>query len=152
MNKIVNVVVIDNALVDLMHLVELEITFATYDLHVLIIHTCGLLPRPERWSQSRTYPENNRSVEPHQCVVQHVRAGAIHGHGVVRRHVHGRALCQGEGGTHYRNRVLCRVSKTLDKYHFTLGKHFIGKHFIDKGFFAFVECRKALGKEKHSAN
>jgi hypothetical protein len=72
---------------------------------------------------------------------------------------------------HYRNRVLCRVSKTLGKGYFTLGKAFaecnnrqrtLDKYFIGKGFFAecffrtlgkdFVECQKALGKEKHSAN
>jgi hypothetical protein len=66
---------------------------------------------------------------------------------------------------HYRNRVLCRVSKTLDKGYFTLGKGFaecntrqrtLDKYFIGKGFFAeyffrtlgkdFVECQKALGK------
>jgi hypothetical protein len=60
---------------------------------------------------------------------------------------------------------------TLDKDYFTLGKAFaecntrqrtLGKYFIGKGFFAeyffrtlgkdFAECRKVLGKEKHSAN
>jgi hypothetical protein len=74
------------------------------------------------------------------------------------------------GGSHYRNCVLCRVSKTLGKGYFTLGKGFaecnarqrtLGKDFIGKGFFAecfltlgkvFAECQKALGKEKHSAN
>jgi hypothetical protein len=49
--------------------------------------------------------------------------------------------------THYRNRVLCRVSKTLGKGYFTLGKGFaecntrqrtLGKDFIGKEFFA--EC------------
>jgi hypothetical protein len=48
---------------------------------------------------------------------------------------------------HYRNRVLCRVSKTLEKNYFTLGKSFaecntrqrtLGKDFIGKRF--FVEC------------
>jgi hypothetical protein len=39
----------------------------------------------------------------------------------------------------------------------TLGKYFIGKVFFAEYFFRtlgkdFVECRKALGKEKHSAN
>jgi hypothetical protein len=72
---------------------------------------------------------------------------------------------------HYRNRVLRRVSKTLGKGYFTLGKGFaecnarqrtLGKDFIGKGslpsaFFRtlgkdFAECQKALGKEKHSAN
>jgi hypothetical protein len=43
-----------------------------------------------------------------------------------------------------------------------LRQRILSKHFIDKGFFAeyffrtlskdFVECRKALDKEKHSAN
>jgi hypothetical protein len=46
---------------------------------------------------------------------------------------------------HYRNRVLCRVSKTLGKGYFTIGKVFaecntrqrtLGKYFIGKGFFA----------------
>jgi hypothetical protein len=45
---------------------------------------------------------------------------------------------------HYRNRVLCRVSKTL-------GKYFIAKGFFAEYFFrtlgkVFAECRKALGK------
>jgi hypothetical protein len=70
---------------------------------------------------------------------------------------------------HYRNRVLCRVFKTLGKDYFTLGKGFtecntrqrtLGKYFIGKDFVEcqkalgkdFVECQKALGKEKHSAN
>jgi hypothetical protein len=72
---------------------------------------------------------------------------------------------------HYRNRVLCRVSKTLGKGYFPLGKGFaecntrqrtLGKYFIGKRFFAecffrtlgkeFAECQKALGKEKHSTN
>jgi hypothetical protein len=48
---------------------------------------------------------------------------------------------------HYRNRVLCRVSKTLGKDYFTIGKGFaecntrqktLGKDFIGKGF--FTEC------------
>jgi hypothetical protein len=67
---------------------------------------------------------------------------------------------------HYRNRVLCRVSKTLGKGHFTLGKGFaecntrqrtLGKDFIGKGFFA--ECffsdtrqRKTLGKLRIEKN
>jgi hypothetical protein len=56
---------------------------------------------------------------------------------------------------HYRNRVLCRVSKTLGKDYFTLGKGFaecntrqrtLGKYFIGKGFFA--ECFfQTLGKD-----
>jgi hypothetical protein len=38
-----------------------------------------------------------------------------------------------------------------------LGKYFIGKEFFAEYFFRtldknFAECRKALGKEKHSAN
>ena len=46
--------------------------------------------------------------------------------------------------SHYRNRVLCRVSKTL-------GKDFIGKGFFVECFFRtldkdFAECQKALGK------
>jgi hypothetical protein len=68
---------------------------------------------------------------------------------------------------HYRTRVLCRVSQTLGKGHFTIGKAFVecytrqrilDKYFIGKGFFAeyffrtlskdFDECRKALSKEK----
>jgi hypothetical protein len=72
---------------------------------------------------------------------------------------------------HYRNRVLCRVSKTLGKGYFTLDKAFaegntrqrtLDKYFIGKGFFAeyffrtlgkdFAECRKALSKEKHLTN
>jgi hypothetical protein len=53
------------------------------------------------------------------------------------------------GVGHYRNRVLCRGSKTL-------GKDFIGKGFFAECFFRtlgkdFAECQKALGKEKHSA-
>jgi hypothetical protein len=61
---------------------------------------------------------------------------------------------------HYRNHVLCRVSKTLGKCYFTLGKVFVecilDKYFIGKRFFAeyffrtldkdFAEC------QKHSAN
>jgi threonine dehydrogenase-like Zn-dependent dehydrogenase len=63
------------------------------------------------------------------------------------------------GVNHYQNRVLCRISKTLGKCHFTLGNDFagcntrqkiLGKHFISKGFFA--EYFLTLGKEKHSAN
>jgi hypothetical protein len=65
-----------------------------------------------------------------------------------------------QGNTHYRNRVLCRVSKTL-------GKGFAGKEHSAKissakgslpnAFFRtlgkdFAEWQKALGKEKHSAN
>jgi hypothetical protein len=58
---------------------------------------------------------------------------------------------------HYRNRVLCRVSKTLGKCYFTLGKYFIGKGLFAEYFFrtlgkVFAECQKALGKKKHSAN
>jgi hypothetical protein len=57
---------------------------------------------------------------------------------------------------HYRNRVLCRVSKTLGKGYFTLGKGFaecntrqrtLGKDFIGKGFFAecfFSDTRQRL--------
>jgi hypothetical protein len=57
---------------------------------------------------------------------------------------------------HYRNRVLCRVSKTLGKDYFTLGKAFaecytrqrtLGKNFIGKGFFAecfFSDTRQRL--------
>jgi hypothetical protein len=57
---------------------------------------------------------------------------------------------------HYRNRVLCRVSKTLGKGYFTLGKAFaecntrqrtLGKDFIGKGFFAecfFSDTRQRL--------
>jgi hypothetical protein len=84
--------------------------------------------------------------------------------------------CQWGGGqlvdedNHYRNRVLCRVSKTLGKGYFTLGKGFaetLGKEHSAKissakgslpsAFFRtlgkdFAECQKALGKEKHSAN
>jgi hypothetical protein len=62
----------------------------------------------------------------------------------------------------YRNRVLCRVSKTLVKGYFTLGKEHSAKISSAKGsllsaFFRtlgkdFAECQKALGKEKHSAN
>jgi hypothetical protein len=53
---------------------------------------------------------------------------------------------------HYRNRVLCRVSKTLGKdfAECNTRQRTLGKDFIGKGFFA--ECQKALGKEKHSAN
>jgi hypothetical protein len=67
---------------------------------------------------------------------------------------------------HYRNRVLCRVSKTLGKGYFTLGKAFaecntrqriLGKYFIGKGFFA--EClstnilsEKVLGKLRIEKN
>jgi hypothetical protein len=52
---------------------------------------------------------------------------------------------------HYRNRVICRVSKTLGKDYFTLGKYFIDKGFFVEYFFRtldkdFAECRKALGK------
>jgi hypothetical protein len=36
---------------------------------------------------------------------------------------------------HYRNRVFCRVSKTLGKRYFTLGKFFIGKGFFVEYFF-----------------
>jgi DNA modification methylase len=36
---------------------------------------------------------------------------------------------------HYRNRVLCRVSKTLGKGYFTLGKDFMGKGFFAEYFF-----------------
>jgi hypothetical protein len=59
---------------------------------------------------------------------------------------------------HYRNRVLCRVSKTLGKGYFTLGKAFVecntrqrtlGKDFIGKGFFA--ECFFSDTRQKHSA-
>jgi hypothetical protein len=58
--------------------------------------------------------------------------------------------------THYRNRVLCRVFKTLDKHYFTLGKGFaecntrqktLGKDFIGKWFFAecfFSDTRQRL--------
>jgi hypothetical protein len=63
---------------------------------------------------------------------------------------------------HYRNRVLCRVSKTLGKDYFTLGKKHSAKISSAKGFLPsafirtlgkdFAECQKALGKEKHSAN
>jgi hypothetical protein len=45
---------------------------------------------------------------------------------------------------HYRNRVLCRVSKTLGKGYFTLGKYFIDKRFFAEYFFPSVE--------KHSTN
>jgi hypothetical protein len=55
------------------------------------------------------------------------------------------------------------VSQTLGKDHFTLTwQRILGKHFIGKGLFVeyffqtlgkdFAKCRKALGKEKHSAN
>jgi hypothetical protein len=50
------------------------------------------------------------------------------------------------GRVHYRNRFLCRVSKTLGKGYFTLGKYFIGKWFFVEYFFWFAECRKGLGK------
>jgi hypothetical protein len=52
-----------------------------------------------------------------------------------------------------RTRVLCRVSQTFGKGHFTLGKHFIGKGLFAEYFF-WTLCwvskstrqRKALGK------
>jgi hypothetical protein len=52
---------------------------------------------------------------------------------------------------HYRNRVLCRVSKTLGKGYFILGKCYIGKGFFAEYFFRtlckdFAECQKALDK------
>jgi hypothetical protein len=73
--------------------------------------------------------------------------------------------------SHYRNRVLCRVSKTLGKGYFTLGKGFaecntrqrtLGKYFIGKGLFAecffrtlgkdFVECQKNTRQIKNQKN
>jgi hypothetical protein len=67
---------------------------------------------------------------------------------------------------HYRNRVLCRVSRHSAKAilhsakplpSVTLGKYFMGKGFFVEYFFRtlgkdFAECQKALGKEKHSVN
>jgi hypothetical protein len=64
--------------------------------------------------------------------------------------------------SHYRNRVLCRVSKTLSKGYFTLGKGFaecntrqiiLGKDFIGKGFFAecFFSDTRQKSVKKHSA-
>jgi hypothetical protein len=57
---------------------------------------------------------------------------------------------------HYRNRVLCRVSKTLGKGYFTLGnsaKISSAKGSLPSAFFRtlgkdFAECQKALGKKK----
>jgi hypothetical protein len=63
---------------------------------------------------------------------------------------------------HYRNRVLCRVSKTLGKDYFTLGKEHSTIFLSAKGslpstFFRtlgkdFAECRKALGKLRIEKN
>jgi hypothetical protein len=73
----------------------------------------------------------------------------------------GRGLCWGLPWgwislSYYRNRVLCRVSKTLGKGYFTLGKAFaecntrqrtLDKYFIGKGFIAeyfFSNTRQRL--------
>jgi hypothetical protein len=64
--------------------------------------------------------------------------------------------------THYRNRVLCRMSNTLGKGYFTLGKGFtecntrqrtLDKYFIGKGFFAeyfFSDTRQRLCRVSES--
>jgi hypothetical protein len=62
----------------------------------------------------------------------------------------------------YRNHVLCPVSKTLSKNHFTLGIEYSANILSAKGFLPstfsrtldkdFVECRKALGKLKIAKN
>jgi hypothetical protein len=59
---------------------------------------------------------------------------------------------------HYRARLLCRVSQTLGKGHYTLGKEYLANILSTKGslpstFFGHstnAKCQKTLGKEKHS--
>jgi hypothetical protein len=60
---------------------------------------------------------------------------------------------------HYRTRLLCQASQTLDKCHFTFvkafaeyytGKHFIGKEFFAKYFFGLSTKTLSI-VEKRSA-